>query len=136
MPAVTGANTFTSNYNNFIASGTGGTLGYYNASNVTSTNITSVDANSVSINPAFGADLTLKSSFTTAANLPAQVLSDVLTDLNDNPRNALNPLMGAVESSSATTTVSVYNGSNLLASYGNLKQIGRASCRERVSSPV
>ena len=121
MPAITGSSAFTSNYNNYIVSGTGGTLGYYNGANKTTSNITGVDANSISTNPIFGSDLTLKSSYSTSASLPAIALTDVLLDFNDVARNSINPLMGAIESSVISNTVNVYNGSVLLSSYQNLK---------------
>lgn len=97
MYIVTANGTITSNYNDYIASGTGGTLGYYAANKTTAVIVTAQDVNSLSTNPLFAAaGGTLAADYYVSATLPAITGTGITTDYNGNARS-LTPRMGVWE---------------------------------------
>lgn len=100
--ANTGTGTITSNlglnYNDYVASGTGGVLGYYNAASVTSLPIVAGnDANSLSIDPQFeNTGGTAAANYMVKATLTGVSGTGITTDYLGATRGA-SPTMGAWE---------------------------------------
>ncbi len=92
-----GTGTLTCNYNDYIASGTSGTLGYYGGNKASLPIVTSQDAQSLSTNPVFASSVgTNCTDYYISASLAGVSGTGITTDYIGNTR-AATPQMGAWE---------------------------------------
>jgi hypothetical protein len=90
--------TITCDYNDYIASGTGGWLGYYGGDKSTSVIVTGQDTHSLNLDPSFAnAGGTNASNYIPGALLPAATGTGVTTDYGGSARSGSSPEMGAWE---------------------------------------
>jgi hypothetical protein len=112
----------TSNYNDYIASGTGGVIGYYNGANKTTyVVVTGQDANSKNVAPSFlnvGGSYALASDFKPDVNLVGTPVADYATDYGLKTRSLTVPTIGAWE---YFASIDLYIGTTLTASFKTLK---------------
>ncbi|MEI6682306.1 MAG: hypothetical protein WCO44_06745 [Bacteroidota bacterium] len=118
-----GVNTnLTLDFNDYYAPGTGGVLGSYNGTDVTTLPlITGKDASSLSLNPLFAnAGGTNPADYYPASDkLAGTAISSITTDYNSLTRSGT-PTMGAIEGN-LNLNVSVYKAGLLQARYTSLK---------------
>ncbi|ADQ81092.1 hypothetical protein Palpr_2963 [Paludibacter propionicigenes WB4] len=114
----------TLNYNDYYVSGTGGALGYYSGTSVTSIPLISgQDANSKNADPTLtnAGSATALDYLSSNASLVGTPVSTTLDYLNNN-RSASSPKIGAFEAATTpATTVDAYINGTLQKSYGDLR---------------
>jgi len=106
-------------YNDYFVSGTGGVLGYYNATDVTALPlITGLDASSLAIDPVFSnAGGTTAVSYYTSATLPAVTGTGITTDYLGFTR-PVTPKMGALENTILSASATALTGLDYNLYYG------------------
>lgn len=121
--AATGG--FTANYNDYIASGTGGVLCFYNvtyATTISSLRVaTGQDGFSINTNPQFlneSGSYAYITDFKTNLNLVGTPVSGVTTDINQKTRSSTVPTIGAWE---YFVNIYVYSGTTLVANFMTLQ---------------
>ena len=120
--AATGTqSTLTADYNDYIASGTGGVLGYYNSANKTTyVVVTGQDSHSMNTAPSFvnaGGSYLLATDFRTGLTLAGVSGTGITIDYLSNTRGST-PTIGAID---FFANVDVYSGSTLVASFMTLQ---------------
>jgi hypothetical protein len=120
---VTAGGTITCDYNDYLASGTGGTLGYYGANKTVLPVVTGQDANSRAVSPGFAlpGGTTPADYLPSAGTLRAIAGTGILVDYAGVTRSLTFPSMGAFEIT-IVPNVQVYKASLLEASYTTLKE--------------
>jgi hypothetical protein len=106
-------------YNDYFVSGTGGVLGYYNATDVTALPlITGLDVSSLAIDPVFSnAGGTTAVSYYTSATLPAVTGTGITTDYLGFTR-PVTPKMGALENTILSASATALTGLDYNLHYG------------------
>jgi hypothetical protein len=120
---VTAGGTITCDYNDYQASGTGGTLGYYGANKTVLPIVTGQDGNSRAVSPGFAlpGGTTPTDYVPSAATLRAATGTGIGVDYAGTARSSTFPSMGAFEIT-IVPNVQVYKASVLEASYTTLKE--------------
>jgi len=91
-------------YNDYLASGTGGMLGYYGGDKSSSVIVTGQDTHSLNLDPAFAnAGGTNAGDYIPATSLPGATGTGVTTDYGGSTRSASSPEMGAWEKNNTLT---------------------------------
>lgn len=97
----TTATTFDLNYNDYYVNGTGGVLGLYGTTDVTTIadwrTSTSQDSNSISADPLFVSDTDLRPGVASPLLLAGTSIAGITTDILGATRNATTPTIGAYE---------------------------------------
>ena len=118
-----GTGTLTCNYNDYIASGTGGTLGYYGGNKASLPIVTSQDAQSLSTNPVFASSVgTNCTDYYISASLAGVSGTGITTDYMGNTR-AVIPRMGAWEVNGALPVTLISFTGNTLGYVNQLQWI-------------
>ena len=114
--------TITSDYNDYIVTGTGGVIGWYNSANrTTPVVVTGQDTHSINTNPNFlneSTTFTYITDFKTNLTLTGVPVAGVTTDINSKTRSVTAPTIGAWE---YFVNIYVYSGTNMVANFMTLQ---------------
>ena len=117
------ADNLTLNYNDYYVSGTGGYLGRYNGSDLSSLPLVAAnDASSIATNPTFAsAGGILPANYWPSSSMNGTSIDIIRNDYNNAFRSSSQPIVGALETLSSGFTTQVYVNNSLAASYSDIK---------------